>query len=191
MTATTLRVDTSALPAAKARQLLTLVERANRGDEPAMCELVPMLDTVPALARQLGDMTAITRGAWVDRIAGDQLALAEAIRRDGEALRAELAQPSDGPIELLLIERVVTCRLHLEYVEGAYARGLHDLSIDWSDAYQRRIDRAQRRFLQAGRALAQVRRLAVPAAVQANIAEHQVNHVGAAMTSTPAVRTVA
>ena len=56
------------------------------------------------------------------------------------------------------------------------------LDLAWNEAYQRRIDRAQRRYLQAIRTLAQVRRLAAPATnVQVNVAEHQVNQMGAAV----------
>jgi len=177
MSATTLRIDTSGLPVDQAREFLHLVAQANRGDETVMPALVRMLDAVPSLAHQLGDVAAMTRGAWVQRIAGDQFALAEAIRMDSEALRVELTQPSDGPLERLLIERLVTCRLHLEYSEAAYARQLDRLDAEWTDAYQRRIDRAQRRYVQSIRTLAQVRRLAVPP-VQINVGEHQVNQLG-------------
>ena len=165
MSTTTVQVDTRALTAEQKRQFFHLVERANRGDESAMPELVQILDAVPSLAQQLGSMAAITRAAWMARIAGSQLGLAEAIRLESEALRAELTQPPDGPLERLLVDRLLTCRLHLEYAEGAYARSMDQLSIEWTDAYQRRIDRAQRRYLQAVRTLAQVRRLAVPAAL--------------------------
>jgi hypothetical protein len=73
---------------------------------------------VPAIAQQLGDMTSITRGVGAAD-GGDQLAMAEAIRLESETLWAELAQSTDGPLERLLIDRLVTCPLHLEYAEAA------------------------------------------------------------------------
>ena len=65
-----------------------------------------MLDMAPKLAAQMGDLAESTRIAWVTRITGGQLAMAEAIGRKIDAQRAELAQPSDGPLERLLIDRV-------------------------------------------------------------------------------------
>jgi hypothetical protein len=183
VSATTLRIDTRTLPVDQARQFLHLVEQANRGEESAMPNLVRMLDAVPALAQQLGDMTSITRGVGAAD-GGDQLAMAEAIRLESETLWAELAQSTDGPLERLLIDRLVTCPLHLEYAEAAYARQVHGQDVEWTDAYQRRIDRTQRRYLQSIRTLAQIRRLAVPA-IQVNVAETRVNQVNSG------IRTVA
>jgi hypothetical protein len=183
--ATVVHVDTDELPAPQVRRFMELVGKANAGDEAALRELRPMLDMAPKLAAQMGDLAEMTRGAWVTRITGGQLAMAEAIGRTVDGLRAELTQPSDGPLERLLIDRVALCWLHLHYAEGAYAQKMDGLDAEWSEHSQRRIDRAQRRYLQAIRTLAQVRRLAVPAAVQINVAEHQVNQMGAG------VRTVA
>ena len=84
------------------------------------------------------------------------------------------------------MDRVALCWLHLHYAEGTYAQKMDGLDAAWSEHHQRRIDRAQRRYLQAIRTLAQVRRLAVPATnVQVNLGQHQVNQM------TPTVRTVA
>jgi hypothetical protein len=157
------QMNTSMLSDEQTSKFLFLVARANKNDETAMLELTQLFNAVPALAQQLGDLAAITRGMWIGRIAGGQLALAEALRRSSEALRAELTQPGDGPLERLLIERIATCQLHIEFVEGDYARKAGQLDPEWTTAFQKRIDRARRRFLQAVRALAQVRRLAVPA----------------------------
>ncbi len=92
------------------------------------------------------------------------------------------ARPAGPP---LLVERVTLCWLQVHQAEGLYAQRLGSLDVEWTDCYQRRIDRAQRRYLQAIRTLAQVRRLAAPAAVQINVAEQQVN------TMHGGVRTVA
>lgn len=165
-------------------QLRSMVSRANDGDESALRELRPILDMVPALADDLGNLARIALSAWLDRTAGTQLGFRAALGRKAELLRDDMTQPSDGPLEALLVERITVCWLHLWYAEGIYARKMETLEGEWSEHYQRRIDRAQRRYLQAIRTLAQVRRLAVPS-VQVNIAEQQVNQVN------NAVRTVA
>jgi hypothetical protein len=163
-----------------ASQLQAVISRANGGDEAALGKLRPVLDLVPELADDLGNLARIARDSWLHRIAPEQLAFRESLKRKTEMVRDDLVQPTDGPMERLLAERVALCWLHLHYAEGVYARNMETLDIEWSDHYQRRIDRAQRRYLQAIRTLAQVRRLAVPS-VQVNIAEHQVNQMSGDM----------
>ena len=164
-------------------RFMRLLAGANAGDEGALGKLRPIFDAVPALAAELGDLTQLTKNAWIDRITGEQLALAETLRRKARGMRAELAAPADGPLEGLLADRIVVCWLHLPYAESAYATQAGRLDREWADAYQRRIDRSHRRYLQAIRTLAQVRRLAVT--VQIKVAEQQVNQVNTA------IRTVA
>ncbi len=94
-------------------------------------------------------------------------------------MRAELAQQTDGPLERLLIERVLTTWLQLGYADvtaAQYAAGKADLN--WTRYYQERIDRAHKRYLSAIKTLATVRRLARPA-VQINVGENKVNVVEA------------
>ena len=173
--ATRVELDGDSIPTRAAfDEFFGLVERANGGDERAAKALRAKLDIVPKVAEQLGDFAGIVRKMLVTAITGEQLAMAEAITWKVGTLRAELAQPSDGPLDRLLVERVTLCWLQVHQAEALYAQKLGELSIEWSDAYQRRIDRAQRRYLQAIRTLAQVRRLAVPTAVQINVAEKQV-----------------
>lgn len=70
----------------------------------------------------------------------------------------------------------VNGRVAREYVGGGggAARGEKDASIRLADFYQRRMDAANKRFLAAVKALAVVRKLAVPV-LQVNIAKKQVN----------------
>ena len=86
-------------------------------------------------------------------------------------MRDELA--GETAIERLLVERIVTCRLHLHFLELSL-ESQKSTSIDLAEHYQRTIDRAHKRYLAAIKALATVRKLAV-AALQVNIAKKQVN----------------
>ena len=103
---------------------------------------------------------------------------------------AEMCGPAPGPgrrsptpIERLLVDRIVLCWLHLHYAEALYAQNMLQLSLMQHEFYQRRLSMAQRRYLSAITALAQVRRLQVPN-VQVNIAEQQLN-VAAIATAQP------
>ena len=176
-TPTPVRIGNDDVPRPALTEFLDLVDKANAGDEGAARALRPRLDALPALAEQLGDFSKIVRAALVKTVAGEQLGFAEALEWKLDALRTELTQPSDGPLERLLVGRVVLCWLQVHQAEGLYAQRMGSLDLAWNEAYQRRIDRAQRRYIQAIRTLAQVRRLAVPLAVQINVAEQQVNQV--------------
>ena len=76
------------------------------------------------------------------------------------------------------MERVVACWLHVQEADIRYAQA-KDQSLQWADYYQKRMDRANKRFLAACKTLATVRRLALPVLIgQVNVAGKQVNVAG-------------
>ncbi len=166
-------VNTAELDTDKSR-VLKLIDRAQKGDAAALKEVKPALDALPALWRDLGDIAAHARMAIIEQASGNDLLAQDAYRRNVDRLRTELAQPTDTALEHLLIERIVTCWLQLGYADALAAQNASKLDRDWADYYQRRIDRAHRRYLSAIKTLATVRRLLTPA-VQVNVAEQQVN----------------
>jgi hypothetical protein len=102
-------------------------------------------------------------------------------------MRSELAGPSPTPLGRLLVDRIVTCWLQISDADVRAAQA-KDLSPSWAEFYQRRMDRAHRRYLSAIKTLATVRRLVLPVLVgQVNIAGKQVN-VAAAMTGSASVQ---
>jgi hypothetical protein len=118
-------------------------------------------------------------GSFVSAIDEDNLAFREAVTRKLELMRAELLGDNPTPVERLLVERVVACWLQVQDAELRYAQGQADLTMKQGDYYQRRMDAANRRFLAAVKALALIRKLAVPA-LQINVAKKQVNVVAPA-----------
>jgi hypothetical protein len=89
----------------------------------------------------------------------------------------ELRGPSPSVLERLLVDRIVVCWLALHYAEIVYPQRMATLDRKWAEYYQDWIDRSQKRYLAALKALAQLRRPQLPV-VQVNVAEQQVN-VGA------------
>jgi hypothetical protein len=158
---------------------LRLVQRADGGDEEAARALRPILRASPRLTGQLGDLARVAERAWIERMTGRARGFGEGILGKVKGMRAELAAPSDGPLERLLVDRIIVCWVHLQYAEITYAQALGSLDVEWTEAYQKRIDRAHRRYLSAIRSLAQVRRLRVPTSVQINVGEQQTNVAGA------------
>jgi hypothetical protein len=117
-----------------------------------------MMAAHPQLWQRFGDIGRHALEAWVGLAAGGDLAFAEALRRRQGALREELLGASPSPLERLLVDRVVSCTLHVEHADAQAARtegltpGIYRLTL-------RRQESAQRRLLAAVRELALVRRL--------------------------------
>ena len=172
----TTALPTEALPL-KVEELIALTDRAQRGDKttlPALRELLKQPGAVDLLG---GDLARQAQLTLIDKFSGNNLLLKESLTRKLELLGAELAGANPTPVERLLVERIVTCWLHVHHLEMTYA-GKDSRSPELGSYYQRCLDRAQKRYLAAIRTLAQVRKLAVPV-LQVNIARKQVNVAGA------------
>jgi len=152
-----------------------LVKRATKGDRTAMSELKELIGGQPAFWEEVGNLAIQAERSLVSVAAGDNLLLEEALYQKLEAIRTELAGPAPTPLERLLVERVVACWLQIYYADAVYAQGMNNsMSFEAGDYYQRRQDRGHHRYISAIRALAQVRRLLIPA-VQVNVGGQQVN----------------
>jgi hypothetical protein len=165
-------------------EIRKVIERAQKGDEATLPELRRMLQ-VPEVVRQFGgELAEKVVVSFASAMAGAKnLAFREALLRKLELMRAELLGDNPTPVERLLVERVVACWVQVQEAELRFARGQGDLTIRQSDFLQRRMDSTHRRYLAALKALALVRKLAVPA-LQINLARKQVNVVTSAATGT-------
>jgi hypothetical protein len=152
----------------------TLVRRAEAGDESTVPALRRLLQAPRGVAALGGDLAAKARRVLIDKYAGTNVLARETLVAKLEQLRADLG--GDTPVERLMVDRIVTCWLHLHHLEWCYA--VRDpLPIGLATYYQRSMDRAQKRYLAALKTLATVRRLALPA-LQVNIGGNQVNVAG-------------
>ena len=98
-------------------------------------------------------------------------------------MRRELAGPGATPLERLLVDRVVSCWLVLQWAEYHFAAAQGE-SLPWerSGFLEGRLDRANRRYMAAIRSLAATRRLLAPT-VQVDVGQHQVNVSGTAVVA--------
>ena len=151
-----------------------LVNRAQSGDAAALPHLREYLDRQPQLWKTWGDLAAIAQREWLDKIFEDQLLLRSAVKRELGELRTQLCGPDPSSLERLLVERILSCWLQVNYLDARSAQMVSELTLAQSEQFQRLVDRAHRRFLAAIKSLAQVRRLLGPT-VQVNIAEKQIN----------------
>jgi hypothetical protein len=127
-----------------------------------------------------GDLARLAQLTLIDTFSGTNLLVREALARKLDLLRAELSGPVPTPQEGLLVERVVACRRHLHHREVTHALK-EGMSRGPGAYYQRSLSAAQRRYLAAVKALALVRKLAVPV-LQVNIADKQINVAGPVAT---------
>lgn len=159
-------------------ELAELHRLADGGDALALTELTAVHHDSDALWIEDGDL-----GARADR---DLMQLATTTEREEAELaryaaqmRRDLDGPAPSPTERILVDSVVTCWLHLTYLQGRWTHALRDRSGLRLKDVDPLLNGAQRRYLEAHKTLAQVRRLVVPV-VQLNLAKHQVNVVAGA-----------
>lgn len=158
----------------KVKELGALVDRVQQGDKTALPTLRAALKD-PDLADLGGDLARLNRCALIDMVAGENVLVQEAVRSKVDLLRAELAGPNPAPLERLLVERIVSCWLHLHYIEWCSQK--EGRTIPLATYYQRSLSLAQKRYFAAIKTLAVVRRLALPV-LQVNIGKKQVNVAG-------------
>jgi hypothetical protein len=155
---------------------VALVRRAEAGDEGVLPQLREVLRDPKVVEALGGDLARQATDRLLDAACGTNLAVREAIAGKMDLLRAELAGPAAPGVERLLADRVVACWLYLHYLELGSV-GLVVAGREAGELHQRAVDRAHRRYLSAIKALAMVRKLALPA-LQVNIGRKQVNIAG-------------
>ncbi len=143
-----------------ADEMRKFLKRAENGDESTLPVLWKMLKD-PETVNRFGNLAFQAEHSFIRAAAGKNLPFREGLTCKLELLRAELGGKNPTPIERLLVERVVACWLQVQDADVRTAQG-NDLSLPWAEYYQRRMNHAHRRYLSALKALALVRKLAVP-----------------------------
>jgi hypothetical protein len=139
--------------------LRALVRRAEAGDDSAMPELRRVLDRTPEIWRAAGDVAGQAEEALLALAAGDNLLFRECIKRKLADLKAELA--ASTPLEGLVVGRVAASWLAMGHAE-ALSAGAGSGPASRAERLRRRADSASRRFAEAVKLLATVRKLLVP-----------------------------
>ena len=169
------RASTRRVPVKKDAELTgDLVLRAEKGDQRALATVRVIFDESPGYWEAFGNLTTMAENVLVKAVAGDAALFQEAIRRQVETLKADLAGPTPSPLERLLIKRVAVCWLQMHDADARDARRASQLDVARGDYDQRRQDRAHKRYLSAIRTLLQIQRLPITS-VQVNIGAQQVN----------------
>ncbi len=169
------RQQTTAIEKKYRADMAKLFRQAEQGDKDALAKMQIVFESAPRICDELGDLACRAEDSLVKVYTKNPL-VQEALRFKLNALRREIGAQDPSPLEDLLARRIAACWLQVHYLETIYAQNIENngLSGRQSESFQRSIDRAQRRYLSAIKALVQVRRLLGPV-VQVNIAEKQIN----------------
>jgi hypothetical protein len=127
----------------------------------------------PALARKIG--VGLTVEFVLESMAGKDVS-GKALRQQVEHWRQDLLQPGDGPLEELVVERVIASFLaaaNAEELRTTCLIGGH--SNESTEFWDRHLSRTNADFLRAAKTLATIRRLRLPVVRQLNIGQQQVN----------------
>lgn len=147
-------------------ELRILSERAEDGDKSARKELRKAVrDSYPEIVREASDIAR--RGQWglIKTAAAGEPLMEEALVARLDLMRLEIGGSDPTPLEVLLIERVVSCWILLELLELLNSAQL--THVDKSQQLPHSLlkfylgwqEQAHRQFLSAVRELAKVRRL--------------------------------
>jgi len=169
--------STPALPDENA--FYALVKKAEKADAKALAEVRKWCKQEPKLWDTLAIKAASsTRFSLLNLLTGDNAVAHDALNHEMQVMQRELLGSFPSSLEKLLVERICSCYLQVQYAESVYAqKAKGGISLTYGDYLQRQVDRANQRYAAAIRALAQVRRLLTPV-VQVNVAEKQINLAG-------------
>jgi len=161
------------------KEINRLFEEARAGDHAALAELkrfegVPGEYAMQIMRQQAGAGQRAER-ALIYAIAQEDTVAQETLRREANELRNTLSASASSPLERLLIDRIACCWLHVNFAQAWCTAGeFMRVGERTEDYLEKRLNFSHRRFLQAVKTLAQVRRLLGPS-IQLNVAEKQIN----------------
>jgi hypothetical protein len=159
---------------APGHEMNAFLEKTANGDKRCLPQVEALLadpERGELVIDRCGSSAEWLRQSIARNASGKDLLIREAVCGKLDRVRAELAGPNPTPIERLLAERASLCWFVSNWYENQFVSA-DSMTITQADYFQRRIDRAHRRFLSAIETLARVRKLALPL-FQVNVAKNQ------------------
>jgi hypothetical protein len=139
-------------------QLKDLSERAQAGDTAALRRLRQILDAHPEVWKYVGDLSALVERAWASALSGNNPLGVESMLRTAAERKKDLAGEHASALEVLHAEQVVSCWMETRYAEVALA-DQEKRSLKQAGYRLKRLESAQKRYLEALKELVTVRGL--------------------------------
>ena len=153
-------------------KLRNAIDRAQDGDRSALPVIREHLASRPDSYWQLVEYSKVVQNTQVKCYAGEGLYVQEVMNEVIGRLRKDLGGENPSPLESLLVERIISCYLHVNFAENDYTDSVGPgASLKVAEYMQKRLDHANRRYIAAIKALAQIRKMGP--AIQINIAQQQ------------------
>ena len=146
-------------PMCKDPAIQQTLDQAAAGD-PAALPAIRKLLAAPHFVSQLGNVANMARDRLIGAIAGDNLAVTEAVRRQAADLEAKLLSECTSPIsfvEQMAVVRVVHSWLAVHYMEVTWAS--QKPKSEAADAVARQLKPVEKNYNASLKALATLRRL--------------------------------
>lgn len=131
-----------------------LVYRATGGSDHAVADLRDALRANPASYRLLGDLARHVQSCLIELITRDAVVAREALQLHMDELRESLLGDEPTPLQELVAEEVVASWLDLSFQRLGYSQQHPTEAI--AKRREQRLERAQKRHLNAVRALAEL-----------------------------------
>jgi hypothetical protein len=155
--------------------VIALIRRMQAGDKAAEAEIVQRMKSDKLWAETLAEGASTMRDAWINH-SNDEGFTHEILVARARSLKRRLIGDDPTVLESLLAERIVICELALNRAEHLHMNNMRgESSFKQALFYEHVMDRAHRRYVQAVKALAQIRRLQLPVVAQLNVAANQLN----------------
>ena len=139
-----------------------LRQRANEGDERAREVLKKYLDANPELWSRFGNLAGHAEAALIHAASDGEWLVSEAVKREADRMRRELAGPSPTPLEKMAVERIVVCCVQLAHTEMRFLQAQQNLN--WAKYWLRRQEQADKLYRAAIGSLMLIRDLLPTAA---------------------------
>jgi hypothetical protein len=153
-----------------------LIRRFQAGDTAAEAEIVQRMQRDKPWAEAIAAGASTLRMEWITYVGGAGGFTHEVFTARARSMKRKLVGDDPTVLENLLAERIVICQIALEQADNEYMKAMRgESTFKKAFFYEHIMDRANRRYIHAIKALAQVRRLQVPIVAQLNVAANQVN----------------
>jgi hypothetical protein len=158
-----------------------LLRRTKGGDEAASKHLGSLTQNAPHLCDLLTALSRQVRATWITLVAPpdeNRVLDREGLERRLAQLQKDLAAEGDGPVEVLLIDRIVFAWLAVNHSDIQLAEAMRRSVTTRELKYlERQQERTQRNLVRATQSLATLRRLRLPA-IHVNAGDQQISVAG-------------